>query len=423
MNQVRPETSPSEHAAATDYDVTAVRAEFPQLARTIHGRRLVYLDSAATAQRPRAVLDAMQDYHTHCNANVHRGLYTLSEEATVKYEAVRDTLARFTGIDDSRRVVFGRGCTEAINLVAHSFLAPRLQPGDEILVTEMEHHSNIVPWQLVAEQKGAKVVAAPIDDRGELILEEVERRLNERTRLLAFNHVSNALGTINPVASLVELAHSYGVPVLVDGAQGGPHAPIEVDAWGADFYTVSGHKVYGPTGVGALIGKWEHLESMPPWHGGGDMIRRVSFEGTTFADPPQRFEAGTPPIAAVIGLGAAVEFVESIGHDALGEHERDVLEYGTRRLLEIDGVRLFGEAREKSPVLSFVLEGIHAQDVATLLDEEGIAVRAGHHCTQPLWDHFGVPATVRASFGCYSDHDDVDRLVEALQKVRKIFAV
>ena len=406
---------------ANAYDITAVRAEFPQLARTIHGRRLVYLDSAATAQRPRAVLDAMHAFHTHSNANVHRGVYTLAEEATSQFEGAREKLARFVGVDDPRRVVFTKGCTEAINLVARSYLQPRLRPGDEILVTTMEHHSNIVPWQLVAEATGAKVVPAPVDERGELILEEVENLLNSRTRLLAVVHVSNALGTVNPVATLVEMAHAHDVPVLIDGAQGGPHAHIELDAWDADFYTISGHKMYGPTGIGALIGKTQHLEAMPPWHGGGDMIRRVSFEGTTFADPPQRFEAGTPPIAAAIGLGAAVDFVESIGRDTLAAHEHAVLEYGTQRLLEIEGIRLYGEAREKSPVLSFTLDRAHAQDVATLLDEEGIAVRAGHHCAQPLLDHFGIAATVRASFGCYSDRDDVDRLVEGLQKVRRIF--
>jgi len=401
-------------------DVTDVRAEFPQLARTVHGRRLVYLDSAATAQRPRAVLDAMHAYHTHFNANVHRGVYTIAQEATVAYEGARSRIARFCGVEDSRRVVFGRGCTEAINLVAHSFLEPTLKPGDEILVTEMEHHSNIVPWQLVAQRTGARVVAAPIDDRGELILEELERLIHDRTRLVAINHVSNSLGTINPVATLVELAHAQGVPVLIDGAQGGAHAKIDVDAWDADFYTVSGHKLYGPTGIGALVAKAEHLAGMRPWMGGGDMIRRVSFEGTTFADPPQRFEAGTPPIASAIGLGAAVDFVETLGHDALFAHENEILEYGTQRLLEVDGVRLLGEAREKSPVLSFVLEGAHAQDVATLLDEDAVAVRAGHHCTQPLWDRFGVAAAVRASFGCYSDRDDVDRFIETLQKAAKI---
>lgn len=402
------------------FDVTDVRAEFPQLARTVNGRRLVYLDSAATAQRPRAVLDAMHDYHTHFNANVHRGVYTLAQEATAAFEGAREALAGFCGVDDSRRVVFTRGCTEAINLVAHSFLEPRLEPGDEIVVTEMDHHSNIVPWQLVAERKGARVVPAPVDDRGELILEELERRIHDRTRLVACNHVSNALGTINPVATIVELAHANGVPVLVDGAQGGPHVPLALDAWDVDFYTVSGHKLYGPTGIGALVAKAAHLEAMPPWMGGGDMIRRVRFDKTTYADPPQRFEAGTPPIAGAIGLGAAVDFVTALGYDALAAHEFDVLEYGTQRLLEIDGVRLFGEAREKSPVLSFVVDRAHAQDVATLLDEDGVAVRAGHHCTQPLWERFGVAATVRASFGCYNDRDDVDRFIETLEKAVRI---
>ena len=303
------------------YDVTDVRAEFPQLARTVNGRRLVYLDSAATAQRPRAVLDAMQAFHTHFNANVHRGVYTIAQEATEAYEGARTRIARFCGVDDPARVVFTRGCTEAINLVAHSFVEPRIEPGDEILVTEMEHHSNIVPWQLVAHRQGAKVVSTPVDERGELILEELERRITDRTRLVACNHVSNSLGTINPVATIVELAHSRGVPVLIDGAQGGPHVPVAVDVWGADFYTVSGHKLYGPTGIGALIGKSEHLNAMPPWMGGGDMIRRVTFEETTYADPPQRFEAGTPPIAAAIGLGAAIEYVDSLGHEALAAHE------------------------------------------------------------------------------------------------------
>ena len=410
-------------ASARDYDVERVRLDFPQLEREIHGKPLVYLDNAATAQRPRRVLDSMQHFYTHSNANVHRGVYTISEEATTLYEGARPRLARFLGIEDARRVVFGRGCTEAVNLVAHSFLEPRLRPGDEILVTEMEHHSNIVPWQLVAQRTGARVVPAPVDDRGELVLEQLEDLINSRTKLVAVVHVSNSIGTVNPVQQIVEIAHTQGVPVLVDGAQACPHLPLRIDEIGADFYTVSGHKMLGPTGVGALVAKFEHLEAMGPWHGGGDMIRQVSFEGTTFADPPQRFEAGTPPIAAVIGLGAAAEYLTALGREKIAAHEHDLLEYATARLLEFPGLRILGEARQKGPSLAFVIDGAHAQDIATLLDQEAVCVRAGHHCTQPLLARLGVPATVRASFGPFNRRSDVDALVAALHKALKILSL
>lgn len=410
-------------ASAQDYDVERVRLDFPQLEREIHGKPLVYLDNAATGQRPRRVLDAMHHYYTHSNANVHRGVYTLSEEATTLYEGARPRIARFLGIEDARRVVFGRGCTEAVNLVAYGFLEPRLRPGDEILVTEMEHHSNIVPWQLVAERTGARVVPAPIDDRGELILEQLEELINERTKLVAVVHVSNSIGTVNPVQQIVEIAHGRGVPVLVDGAQACPHLPLRIDEIDADFYTVSGHKMLGPTGVGALVAKYEHLQAMRPWHGGGDMIRTVSFEGTTFADPPQRFEAGTPPIAAVIGLGAAAEYLMALGREKIAAHEHALLEYATLRLMEFPGLRILGEARQKGPSLSFVIDGAHAQDIATLLDQEAVCVRAGHHCTQPLLARLGVSATVRASFGPFNRRDDIDALVVALRKALKILSL
>lgn len=420
MNPSRTESPTSAHA----YDVERVRLDFPQLEREVHGKPLVYLDNAATGQRPRRVLEAMNHYYTHSNANVHRGVYTMSEEATTLYEGARPRLARFLGIEDPRRVVFTKGCTEAINLVANGFLAPRLRPGDEILVTEMEHHSNIVPWQLLAARTGAKVVAAPIDDRGELILEQFEARITARTRFVGVVHVSNSIGTINPVQQVVEIAHAHGLPVLVDGAQACPHLELDVDAIGADFYTVSGHKMLGPTGVGALVAKFEHLESMQPWQGGGDMIRTVSFtEGTTFADPPQRFEAGTPPIASVIGLGAAAEYITALGRERIAAHEHDLLEYATTRLIEFEGLRILGEARQKGPSISFVIDGTHAQDIATLLDQEAVCVRSGHHCTQPLLARLGVTATVRASFGPFNRREDVDRLVEALRKALKILSL
>jgi len=405
-------------------DVDKVRADFPALAQSIHGHPLAYLDNGATAQKPRVVLEAIDRYYRQDCSNVHRGVYLLAERATAVYERARDTVQRFLAAPSRDEIVFTRGTTEAINLVAWSFVRPRLREGGAVLVTGLEHHSNIVPWQLVCAETGGRLLVAPIDHRGEVILEEYERLLAEPGVVLAaFAHVSNALGTINPVARMVELAHARGVPVLVDGAQGAPHMRVDVGALGCDFYAFSGHKVFGPTGVGALWGKGEHLAAMPPLLGGGDMIRSVTFEKTTYADPPLRFEAGTPNVAGVSGLGAALEYVEAVGREAIAAWEAELLAHATEALETLPGLRIVGTAREKASVVSFVLEGAHPHDIGTILDHEGIAVRAGHHCAQPVMDHFGVPATARASFAFYNTHDEVERLVSGLERVREVFGL
>ncbi|MGH9464167.1 MAG: cysteine desulfurase [Thermoanaerobaculia bacterium] len=403
-------------------DVDRVRRDFPALRLEIHGRPLVYLDSAASAQKPASVIEAEARCYRESYANVHRGVHYLSERATEAFEGARTKVARFLGCGCHREVVFVRGTTEAINLVASSFLRPRLSAGDEVLITALEHHSNIVPWQLVCEEKGARLVVAPIDDRGEVILPEFERLLSRRTRLAAFAHVSNALGTINPVREMAALARQRGVPTLVDGAQAVPHLKIDVGELGCDFYAFSAHKMYGPSGVGALWAKLEHLEAMPPYQGGGEMITSVSFARTTFNAPPHKFEAGTPNIAGAIAFGAAVDYLESLGVEAVAAHEHELLLRATAALAAISGVRLLGTAAAKAAVVSFVLEGIHAHDVGTILDRQGIAVRAGHHCAQPVMERFAVPASVRASFGCYNTSDEVDRLAEGLSSVRRLFA-
>ncbi len=402
-------------------DVAAIREEFPILASTVHGRPLVYLDNAATTQKPRVVIDAITAYYTSTNANVHRGVHTLSERATDAYEAARGTVQRFLGAARPAEIVFVRGATEGINLVAQAFARPRLAPGDEVLITAMEHHSNIVPWQLVCEATGAKLVVAPIDDRGDVVLEAYEALLSPRTRMAALAHVSNALGTVNPVREMVAMAHGRGVPVLVDGAQAAPHLPVDVQALGCDFYAFSGHKIYGPTGIGALYGRAEHLHGMPPWQGGGDMIRSVTFEHTDFNVPPYRFEAGTPDIAGAVGLGAALEWLLSLGLEAVSAHEHDLLAYATERVSALPGVHLLGTAREKAGVLSFTMDGVHPHDVGTVLDSEGVAIRAGHHCAQPVMERYGVTATARASFGVYNTRGEVDALVAAIGKVREVF--
>jgi cysteine desulfurase / selenocysteine lyase len=408
--------------AVPSLDVERLRQDFPILSQRVRGKPLVYLDNAATSQKPRRVIDAVSRFYGSENANIHRGVHYLSEQATVAYDAVRARVARLINAALPSEIVFTRGTTEGINLVAQSWARGRLHPGDEILITEMEHHSNIVPWHLVASQTGAVVRAVPVTEVGELDLTAFDRLLTDRTRILAVTHVSNALGTINPVRWMVARAREREVVTVVDGAQSMPHLPIDVQSLGCDFFAFSGHKVLGPTGVGVLYGRAERLEAMPPWQGGGDMIETVTLERSTFAPPPARFEAGTPMIAEVIGLGAAMEYLEEVGHAGIGAWEEELLGYATERVRELEGVRLIGTAREKAAVLSFVVEGVHPHDVGAVLDDDGIAIRAGHHCAQPLMRRFGVPATARASFAFYNTRDEVDALVRSLLRVRAVFA-
>jgi cysteine desulfurase / selenocysteine lyase len=401
-------------------DLRRIRQDFPILGEKIHGHDLVYLDNAASSQKPSAVIDAERDVYTHYYSNIHRGVHWLSEQSTKAYENARKTVQRFVNARECREIIFVRGTTEGINLVAQTYGRRHVGAGDEVLITAMEHHSNIVPWQMLCEEKGAKLRVAPIDDRGELIVEDFERLLGDRTRIVALSHVSNSLGTINPIRRVIEMAHRRGIPVLVDGAQAAPHMAVDVVDLDCDFYAFSSHKVYGPTGVGVLYGKAAHLEAMPPYQGGGDMISSVTFEKTTYNVLPYKFEAGTPNIAGVIGLGAAIDYVERIGLARIAAHEADLLEYATERLSSVDGLRIIGTAREKAAVISFVLEGIHPHDVGTVLDQEGIAVRTGHHCAQPVMDRFGVPATARASFSFYNTREEVDALIKGLAKVREV---
>jgi cysteine desulfurase/selenocysteine lyase len=410
------------HSAAVPIDVACVRADFPILETMVHGKPLVYLDNAATSQKPRAVIDAIMRYYQGTNANVHRGVHYLSEAATEDYEGARKIAQQFINAAHSREIIFVRGTTEGINLVAHTFGRTRIGAGDEILITAMEHHSNIVPWQILCEEKGAKLRVAPINDNGELLLDEYANLLSPKTKLVAVTHVSNALGTINPLKRIVELAHAHGVPVLVDGAQAVPHIRVDVQALDCDFYTFSGHKVYAPTGIGVLYGKTALLESMPPYQGGGDMISSVTFERTTYNKLPYKFEAGTPDIAGVIGLGAALTYVENLGIENIGAHEHDLLVYATAALSAIPGVRIIGTAKEKASVISFVIEGVHPHDIGTILDQQGIAIRTGHHCSQPIMERFGIPATARASFAVYNTRQEIDALVGGIQKVKEVFA-
>jgi cysteine desulfurase/selenocysteine lyase len=402
-------------------DVAAVRAEFPILQQEVHGRPLVYLDNAATTQKPRAVIDAIRGYYERDNANVHRGVHVLSQRATAGFEAARESLARFLGAAEAREIVFTRNATEAINLVAQAWGRANLRPGDEVLITAMEHHSNIVPWQMAAEATGARLRVAPIDDSGALLVDEFERLLGPRTRMVAVSHLSNALGTINPVGTLAAMAHRVGAVVLADGAQAAYHMPVDVRALGVDFYVVTGHKLYGPTGIGALYGRADLLEAMPPWQGGGDMIRSVTFERSTWNVLPYKFEAGTPNIAGAIGLGAAVEWLSALGMARVQAHEADLLAYGTTALEAVRGLRLIGTAPEKSSILSFVLDGVHPHDIGTIVDREGVAIRTGHHCAQPVMDRFGVAATARASLAAYNTRADIDALVRALHAVHEVF--
>jgi cysteine desulfurase/selenocysteine lyase len=402
-------------------DVAAVRRDFPALHQEIHGHPLVYLDSGATAHKPQVVIDAVRDHYMRDCANIHRGVHTLSQRATIAYEAARGKVRRFLGADSDQEILFVRGTTEAINLVAQSWGRANLGPGDEVLVTGMEHHSNIVPWQLLGAQTGCVLKHVPLEDDGSISLDRYRELLTPRVKLVSVIHISNALGTVNPVAEMIALAHEQGAKVLVDGAQSAPHQAIDVQALDCDFFAFSGHKVYGPSGVGVLYGKRALLEAMPPWQGGGDMIRTVSFEGSTWAALPNKFEAGTPMIAQVIGLGVALDYLSGLGLHAVARHEAEVLAYGTARLGELDYVRLVGTAPHKAAVLSFVVADVHPHDVGTILDMEGVAVRAGHHSAQPVMARFGVPATTRASLGVYSTTDDVDRLVAALGRVQELF--
>ena len=413
-------TAASDRAASLD--VARVRADFPILSQTTRsGHPLAYLDNAATTQKPRQVIEAVTRFYTSGNANIHRGVYELSERATAAFEGARERVARFIGAASPAEIVFTRSATEAINLVAQSWGRNTLRPGDEVLVTAMEHHSNLVPWQLVCEQTGARLRAVPITARGELDLEAAERLLGDRTKLLAIGHVSNALGTVNPVRALAARAHGRGALVLVDGAQSAAHLRIDVADLGCDFFAFSGHKVYGPTGVGVLYGRADVLAAMPPWQGGGDMIEQVTLEGSTWAAPPARFEAGTPPIAAVLGLATALDYFEAVGLDRIAAWEEELLRLATERVGEIRGVRLVGTAREKVAVLSFMLDGVHPHDVGTILDDEGVAVRAGHHCAQPVMTSLGIPATVRASFAFYNTVQEIEALARGVARAAEVF--
>jgi cysteine desulfurase/selenocysteine lyase len=408
-------------AAAAAFDVTRVRREFPALAQSVHNKALVYLDSAATALKPKTVIDAVRGFYERDSANVHRGVHLLSQRATSAFETARQRVQSLLNAREPAEVIFVRGTTEAINLVAQVYGRTRLVAGDEILITELEHHSNIVPWQLLCEQIGTRLVVVPVTDSGDVELEAVKSRIGERTRIVALAHASNTLGTILPVKEITRLAHEHGAIVVVDGAQGAPHLRVDVQDLGVDFYAFSGHKFYGPTGIGALYGRREIFENLPPYQGGGGMIRRVTFAKTTYAPLPERYEAGTPDIAGAIGLGAAAVFLTALDHQALEAHENDLLRYGTDVLREISGVRIIGTAPRKIAVLSFVVDGVHPHDLGTIVDSEGVAIRTGHHCTQPLMERFGVPATARASIGLYNTRQDLDALGSAVKKAIELF--
>jgi cysteine desulfurase/selenocysteine lyase len=410
-------------AAATPgvFDVQRVRADFPILRREVRGRPLVYLDNAATTQKPQAVIDAIARYYTESNANVHRGVHLLSEIATEAYEAARGKVRAFLNAPHLHEIVFTRNATEGINLVAHAFGRSRVGAGDEVLISAMEHHSNIVPWQLLCEARGARLRVAPIDDDGDLILDELDRLVGPRTRLVAITHMSNALGTVVPVADVVRIAHERGVPVLIDGSQAAYHLPVDVQALGCDFYVATGHKLYGPTGIGILYGRSALLEQMPPFLGGGDMISSVTFERSTWNELPYKFEAGTPDIAGAIGLGAALDYVGHLGLARIAAYEQELLAYASSAVASIEGVRILGTARRKASVISFVMEGIHPHDIGTIVDRDGVAIRTGHHCAQPVMERFGVPATARASLAMYNTREDIDALVGALARVREVF--
>jgi cysteine desulfurase/selenocysteine lyase len=422
MRAVTERPTSTQTAPSLSFDVQKSREDFPALKLKIRGKPLVYLDNAATSQKPRIVLETIQRYYTLENSNVHRGVHFLSELATRRYEEARSKVRRFVNAADEREIIFVRGTTEAINLVASTYGRQNVRPGDEILISAMEHHSNIVPWQMLCQEKEAVLRVAPINDAGELLLDEYERLLTPKTRLVAMTHVSNALGTVNPVSQIIELAHLHGIPVLLDGAQAVPHGRVNVSELDCDFYAFSGHKAYGPTGIGVLYGKAHLLEAMPPYQGGGDMISSVSFERTTYNKLPYKFEAGTPDIAGVVGLGAAIDYMSSIDMDSVSAYEHGLLEYATKAISAVPGVRLIGTAQRKTAVVSFLLGNVHPHDVGTILDQEGIAIRAGHHCAQPVMDRFGVPATVRVSLALYNTREEIDLLVNGLKRVSEVFS-
>ena len=407
---------------STNFDVEAVRKDFPILSREIHGNPLVYLDSAATSQKPQSVIDTLVRYYTELNANVHRGVHTLSQEATDEYEGARTKLRKLINAKEDAEIIFTRGTTEGINLVAQTFGFQHVGEGDEVIISNMEHHSNVVPWQMLCDERGAHLQVVPINDDGELLMDEYEKLITPRTKLVSIVHLSNALGTINPAKDIVAIAHQHGIPVLLDGAQSTPHMPVDVQDLDCDFYAFSGHKLYGPTGIGVLYGKRELLEEMPPFQGGGDMIKSVTFEKTLYNDLPYKFEAGTPHIAGAIGLGAAVDYVNAIGLDNAAAYEHELLQYGTEQFEAIERLSLIGTAQNKSGVLSFLLEGIHPHDIGTVLDTQGIAIRTGHHCTQPLMQRFQVPATARASLAFYNTKAEIDALVEGIHKTFEVFS-
>ncbi len=414
-------TGVAQAETTSKFECDRVRRDFPALEQLVNGHPLAYLDNAASAQKPRSVMDAMTDAYTNNYSNVHRGVHTLSQRATSAYEGARETARKFMGANRSDEIIFVRGSTEGINLVARSFLRPQLGPGDEVLVSTLEHHSNIVPWQIVCREAGARLRVVPVDDHGDLDLSAFESLLSDRTKIVALVHVSNALGTIVPAKRIVELARQKNIPTLFDGAQAAPHMQLDVAGLGCDFYTLSGHKLFGPTGIGILYGRYEILEQMEPYEGGGEMIRSVTFESTEYNTPPHKFEAGTPNIVGAIGLGAAMEYVESLGFEAISAHEQGLLSYATECLDAIPEVRILGTSASKAAVVSFVVSGVHAHDVGTILDQGGVAVRVGHHCAQPLMDHFGVPATTRASFVFYNTRQEVDRLVQGVENVLEVF--
>ncbi len=404
------------------YDVNQIRTDFPILKEKARGHKLVYLDNAATSQKPKAVIDAIVGYYEHDNANIHRGVHYLSEKATDDFESARKAVQKFVNAKQASEIIFVRSATEAINLVAQTYGRVHVGEGDEVLITAMEHHSDIVPWQLLCEEKKATLRVVPINERGELILEEFERLLGPRTKIVAVGHVSNALGTINPLKKMIAMAHAKNIPVVVDGAQAAPHLRIDVQDLDCDFYAISGHKMYGPTGIGVLYGKMALLELMPPYQGGGDMISSVTFDKTTYNRVPHKFEAGTPDMSGAVGLHAAIEYLNRLGMDNIAAYENDLLAYATQKLSAIPGVRLIGTAKEKASVLSFVIEGVHPHDIGTILDQEGIAIRTGHHCAQPVMECFGVDATARASLGLYNTREEIDALVRGIEKVREVFA-
>lgn len=416
-----PNTTKDILPAVSSFDVIAARKDFPILNEQVHGHPLVYLDNAATAQKPRQVIETVDAYYRETNSNIHRGVHTLSEKATAIYETARDKVKEFISADSTKEIVFVRGATEGINLVAQSFGRNTLKAGDEIIITELEHHSNIVPWQILSEQTGATLKYIPINDAGELILEQYEKLLSDKTRIVAVGHISNALGTINPIKTIIEKAHAVGAKVLVDGAQAVPHTSVDVKELDCDFYVFSGHKLFGPTGIGVLYGKEALLEAMPPYQGGGDMIQMVTMEKSTYNALPYKFEAGTPNIAGVIGLGAAIDYVNDLGLDAAAQYENELLDYANVQAAQVSGMNLVGTAKNKTSILSFTLDGIHPHDIGTILDGEGVAIRAGHHCAMPVMERFSIPATARASFAFYNTREEIDALINAILKCQKVF--